>query len=85
MKGFDKDKVKDSLVGFQKKLLKYALIFLGIEVAVTLFAGLPLSAAMFHTERLRDGITFGDFFVFSDLLNFRTWVFSFVILLLLLW
>ena len=62
MKGFDKDKFKNSLADIQKKILKYALILLGLEVAVTLFVGLPLSAAMFHTERLMDGITVVDFY-----------------------
>ena len=81
MKGFDMGKIKDSLNDIQKKLLKIVLILVGMEVVVTLLIGLPLSAAMFHTERLKDGITARDFFVFSDLLNFRTWVFSFVILL----
>ena len=62
---FDKDKIKDSMGDIQKKILRYVLIFLGIEVGVTLFVGLPLSAAMFHTERIKDGLSIGDFFVFS--------------------
>ena len=81
MKNFDMDKIKETLIGLQKKLLKVILILLGIEVGVTLFIGLPMSAAMFHTERLRDGIVFTDFFVFSDLLNFRTWLLSFVLIM----
>ena len=62
-------KIKDSLKDIQKKILKVILILVGLEVGVTLLIGLPLSAAMFHTERLKDGITVGDFFVFSDLLT----------------
>ena len=65
MKGFDMGKIKDSLNDIQKKLLKIVLILVGMEVVVTLLIGLPLSAAMFHTERLKDGITARDFFVFS--------------------
>ena len=61
--------------------LMFVLILAGIEVAVTLLIGLPLSAAMFHTERLKDGIVLSDFFVFSDLLKFRTWVISFVLIM----
>ena len=81
MKGFDKDKMKDSLSDFKNKILKIFLIFLAVEVGVTLLIGLPLSAVMFHSEKLRDGLVIGDLFVFSDLLKLRTWVFSFVLIM----
>ena len=81
MKGIDKDKIKEILENLQKKLLMFVLIFAGMEIVATLIVGLPVSAVMFHTGRLKDGIEISDFFVFSDLLQFRTWLFSFVLII----
>lgn len=76
------NKVKKAIPkDLKKRIRKAILIALTIQLCTTIFIGMPLTTIFGHTERLRDGITLGDFFVFSDLLHFTTWILSFVVLL----